>query len=111
MFGNGEGLRAESILEKEGINTNMTALMSVNQAIIRESMEILDKGNFKTKIIVGSIRNLTDVPQAAIAGAHVLTIPYKILAQMSQHPKTEETIKEFDSAWLEFKKAEGSGMR
>ncbi len=63
-------MKAVSILEKEGIKTNMTALMSVNQAVIKESREILDKGNFKTKILV----------------------------QMPKHPKTEETIKEIDSA-------------
>ncbi len=133
MFGNGDGLRAVSELEKEGIKTNMTALMCVNQVmlaasagatyasiffnrvkdykedpqvVIRESRELLEKWNFKTRIIVGSIRSPADLSQAAVAGAHILTIPYKILLQMPQHPKTEETIKEFDLAWQEFKKAE-----
>ncbi len=138
MFGDGSGLRVVSVLEKEGIKTNMTALMCVNQVmlaasagatyasifynrvkdsgedpkvVVRESRELLDRGNFRTKIIVGSIRKPDDLKEAAVAGTHILTIPYKILMQMPQHPKTEETIKEFDSAWVEFKRAEGSGMR
>ena len=36
----------------------------------------------------------------------IVTVPYKILMQMPYHQKTEETIKEFDQAWLEFKRAE-----
>jgi transaldolase len=56
----------------------------------------------ETRTIVGSIRRSENVTEAAIAGAHIVTIPYKILIQMPYHPKTEETIKEFDQAWLEF---------
>ncbi len=138
MFGDGSGLKVVSILEKEGIKTNMTALMCINQvmlaasagatyasifynrvkdfgedpkAVVRESRDFLDRGKFKTKIIVGSIRKPDDLQQAAVAGAHILTIPYKIFVQMPQHPKTEETIKEFDSAWVEFKRAEVGGMK
>ena len=40
---------------------------------------------------------------AAEAGAHIVTIPPKILEQMPYHPKTEETIREFDRAWEEFR--------
>jgi transaldolase len=58
-----------------------------------------------TRIIVGSIRKPEDVNEAAKARAHVITIPYKILVQMPYHRKTEETIKEFDDAWLEFLKS------
>jgi len=133
MFGDGRGLHAASILDKEGIKTNMTALMSTQQVwlaaragatfasiffnrvkdygddpekVIAESRALIDRGNFKTRIIVGSIRKPEDVMQAALAGAHIVTIPYKILKQMPFHPKTEETIAEFDRAWEEFKKAE-----
>jgi transaldolase len=76
--------------------------------VIQESKRIIDEGRFTTKIIVGSIRKPEDVTEAAVAGAHIITIPYKILVQMPLHPKTEETIKEFDQAWLEFKKCETS---
>jgi hypothetical protein len=40
----------------------------------------------------------SDVVKAALAGAHIVTVPYK----MPFHQKTEETIKEFDSAWADF---------
>ena len=74
--------------------------------VVKESRALLDRMNAPTKIIVGSIRKPEDVTQAAIAGAHVITIPYKILIQMPFHKKTEETIAEFDRAWQEFKEAE-----
>jgi transaldolase len=133
MLGNGKGLRAISFLEGEGIKTNATVLMSSNQVllaakagatytslffrrikdygddperVVRESRAIIDSGGFKAKIIVGSIRDPEDVNRAALSGAHIITIPYKILIQMPRHPKTEETIKEFDLAWKEFRKAE-----
>ncbi len=133
MFSNGRGLKIVSQLHKRRVKTNMTALMSTNQVmlaakagatyasifynrvkdagedadrVVRESRALLDRMNTKTKIIVGSIRKPEDVTQAAIAGAHIVTIPYKILVQMPFHKKTEETIVEFDRAWQEFKQAE-----
>jgi len=74
--------------------------------VIQESKRIIEEGGFSTRIIIGSIRKPEDVDEGAVAGAHVITIPYKILMQMPFHQKTEDTIKEFDEAWLEFKKAE-----
>jgi transaldolase len=74
--------------------------------VIQESTQIIEKGGLDTRIIVGSIRKPEDVTQAAVAGAHIITIPYKILMQMVYHPKTEQTIAEFDRCWVEFKKAE-----
>jgi len=59
-----------------------------------------------TRIIVGSIRKPEDVAQAAVAGAHIVTIPHKILTLMPYHKKTEETIAELGRAWQEFKLAE-----
>jgi transaldolase len=74
--------------------------------VIQESKRIIEEGCLPSKIIVGSIRKPEDVNEAAVAGAHIITIPYKILMQMPSHQKTEDTIKEFDQAWLEFKKSE-----
>jgi transaldolase len=135
MFKDGRGLRIVNMLKKENIKTNMTCLITTNQVllaaevgatyasiffnrvrdsgedplkVIRESRSLIEGGHFSTKIIVGSIRKPEDVNEAAVAGAHITTIPYKILVQMPFHGKTEETIKEFDQAWLEFKKAEAS---
>jgi transaldolase len=76
------------------------------ERVVRESRALLDRMGSPTKIIVGSIRRPEDVAQAAVAGTHVITIPYKILTQMPYHKKTEETIAEFDRAWQEFKLAE-----
>jgi transaldolase len=133
MFGDGRGLKIVTELRKRHVKTNMTALVSTNQVMLaakagatyasifynrvkdaggdpqvvtRESRSIIDKIGAETRIIVGSIRKPEDLTEAAIAGADILTIPYKILIQMPYHPKTEETIKEFDQAWLEFRKAE-----
>jgi transaldolase len=133
MFGNGRGLKIISRLRRRRVKTNATALISVNQVMlaakagatyasiffnrvkdagedaeraVRESRALLDRMSSPTKIIVGSIRRPEDVAQAAVAGTHVITIPYKILTQMPYHKKTEETIAEFDRAWQEFKQAE-----
>ena len=65
-------------------------------------MSWLNYNNYKTKLIVGSIRKPGDVEEAANAGAHIITIPYKIMIAMPYHSKTEETIEEFDKAWQEF---------
>lgn len=135
MWGDGRGLKIAHKLKELGIKTNMTCMITTNQVmlatkvgatyasiffnrvkdsdgdpvkVIQESRQIIEKGGFKTKIIAGSMRRPTDVTEAAVAGAHVITIPYKIIVQMPWHWKTEETIKEFDQAWLEFKNAEKS---
>jgi transaldolase len=135
MWGDGKGLRIASRLKELGIKTNITCLISTNQMllaakvgatyaslffnrvrdakedpvkVIEESKRIFEEAGFSTRIIVGSIRKPEDVKEAVVAGAHIITIPYKILVQMPSHWKTEETIKEFDQAWLEFKKAERS---
>ena len=129
MFKDGRGLTIVNLLNKEKIKTNMTALMNVNQLllaakagatyasifynrikdadgnpnkVISNSRKILDREQLDTKIIVGSIRRLGDVSESIISGAHIVTIPYKILISLPWHWKTEETIKEFDMAWLEF---------
>jgi len=133
MFGDGRGLRIISELGRRNVKTNATALVSVNQVmlaakaratyasiffnrvkdagedaerVVRESRALLDKMDTATRMIVGSIRKPEDVTQAAVAGAHIVTIPYKILIQMPFHKKTEETIAEFDRAWQEFKRVE-----
>ena len=133
MLADGSGLKAVRILEDEGIKTNVTAMMSVNQAfltitagasyaslffnrirdsgdnpveVIKQSRKIIDEGGYKTKLIVGSIRNPNDVIEIASAYPHIITIPYKILDQMPYHETTVKTLQEFDQAWNEFKAAE-----
>ena len=138
MYPNGMGMRIVSKLKEENIKTNMTVMVNTNQIllaakagatyasiffnrakdagidpvkVIRESKRLIEEGGLDTKIIVGSIRKKEDVTEAAVAGAHVITIPYKILMQMVYHPKTEETIAEFDRCWVEFKQAEKGSSR
>jgi transaldolase len=69
---------------------------------IRQTRTLLDEEGLKAKIIAGSIRQPKDVLEASVAGAHILTIPYKIMAQLPFHAKSEETIREFDKAWQDF---------
>ena len=123
MLADGSGLNAVKILEKEGINTNVTAMMTVNQAmlaitagasyaslfynrirdsgldpieVVKQSRAIIDNGNYKTKLIVGSIRNPSDVEEIASANPNIITIPFKILKQMPHHERTVSTLEEFD---------------
>lgn len=133
MFGNGRGLILAKKLHKEKIKTNLTCLITSNQVmlsalagatyasiffcrvrdagedpvkVIQDSKRMIEESNLPTKIIVGSIRKPEDAAEAAAAGAHIITITPKVLLQMPFHQKTEDTIKEFDHAWLEFKKTE-----
>lgn len=120
------GLQAVRLLREKGIKTNVTAVMSVNQAllaglagatyasiffsrindigydgtqVIREAATLYKQNGFATKIIVGSLRLVTQINEAALAGADILTVPYKLLVQLAQHPQTEKTIQEFLTAW------------
>ena len=133
MLPDGSGLKAVKILESEGVKTNVTAMMSPNQAflaitadatyaslffnrirdsgsnpveVVKQSRAIIDNGGFKTKLIVGSIRSPDDVLEIVSTNPHVITIPYKILKEMPYHERTVSTLEEFDRAWEEFKKAE-----
>lgn len=132
MYKDGTGLRVVKTLASEHIKTNVTTLMSAQQALlaakagasyvslfyrrikdagqdpereIRMCAELLERGGIPSKIIAGSIRESQDVLLAAAAGAHIVTVPPKILEQMPYHAKTEETILEFDRAWEEFRTA------
>ena len=145
MMGNGDGLKAVKILSANGIKTNVTACMTLNQTflaanagatyvslfynrikdwlketmkcnesfaiitasnVIRETMNMLEKGNYATQLIVGSIRKPTDVEDIILANPDIITIPTKILKQMPYNDMTEKTLKEFDKAWIDFCKTE-----
>jgi transaldolase len=126
-----EGLKAVTQLEKiERVKTNVTAIMATNQAIlaalsgasyasifygrvsdmgydpvgvIKETSALYKELNIGTKLIVGSIRTILDVNKALLAGADIVTVPFPILKKMTQNPKTEETVREFNSIWKEMK--------
>lgn len=129
MYGDGRGLQVVRQLAKERIKTNMTVMMTFNQLvlaakagatyvslfynrskeagenpaqIIRDYVEVAKEGNLSARLIVGSIRTPEDVALAVAAGAHIMTVPAKILRQMPFNKRTEETIEEFDKAWQDF---------
>jgi transaldolase len=120
------GMRVLHQLATRGVHTNVTCLMSFNQAylaslagatyvslfsgrvrdmgydvrpIIQETRAILDREKLASKIIVGSVRHLMDVNEALQCGAHILTVPPAILRKMLWNPRTDETIREFNTAW------------
>ena len=121
-----EGLKAVRTLSQEGIRTNMTLLFSPSQALlaakagatyvspfvgrlddvsyvgmelISQIRTIFDNYGFTTEIIVASIRNPLHVVDAAMMGADVATIPFKVLLQLSHHPLTDIGIKKFLEDW------------
>lgn len=109
-------------LESEGIKVNATVALSLGQVILSaktgatyisifaakvgdeggnhsqvivDSVDWLKRWNYKNRIIVGSIRYVADVLQAAMAGAHVITILPRFIPKMADHNYTKETIRQF----------------
>jgi len=66
---------------------------------IRVTREYIDSMKLDVEIICGSIRNIHDAEMCLAAGAHIVTLPYNILLQMLEHPKTDEAVEEFNNAW------------
>ena len=120
------GLRVGRRLLGLGMLTNVTCVMSFNQAylaavagatyvsifsgrvrdmgydvrpVIGDTRALLDREGLPTKLIVGSVRHPMDVHEALTAGAHVVTATPAILRRMLHNPKTEQTISEFSAAW------------
>ena len=129
MAGDGSGLEAIHKLSSMGIPINATVMITPAQAVlaaqagasyaslffnrikdagedpvmaIQQTRSIFESSSIRTKIIAGSMRQPRDVIDAALAGAHIITVPYKIMAQLPFHPKSQETIEEFNRAWQEF---------
>ena len=116
-------LGAINALTREGIAVNATVILSFNQAILAAKAgaaylsifagRVADEGNdpnlvirnvrtwltaweSPAKIIVGSIRTVMDIQSAALAGAHIITIPPQFLPRMVDHKYTRETVKQFN---------------
>jgi len=83
-------------------DTSLDDARKITNGNIVTSRRIIDAQGFKTKIICGSIRKPNDAAYCFHSGAHIVTVTPKVLEQMPFHPKTEETIAEFDEAWKEF---------
>lgn len=121
------GLEVIHTLERErDVRVNVTCMMNSNQAAlammagatyvslfvgritdlgydadaaIAETAQYIERGGFAARIIAGSMRGVGDIQRAFLAGAHIVTTPYKLLAAMVHHPRTVETIAEFKAAW------------
>jgi len=121
-----EGLKAVHHFAKNNIKTNVTLIFSANQALlaaragatyvspflgrlddighdgmglISEIVQIFDLHQLKTEIIAASIRHPMHVTQAALNGAHIGTMPFKVIEQMSKHPLTDSGIEKFLEDW------------
>jgi len=121
-----EGLKAIKVVAKEGIKTNVTLVFSPTQALmaakagatyvspfvgrlddishngmhlVRQILTIFKNYEFSTEVIVASVRHPLHVVDAAIAGAHIATIPFKVIEQLSKHPLTDVGIDRFLKDW------------
>ncbi|MDO5101136.1 MAG: fructose-6-phosphate aldolase [Eubacteriales bacterium] len=117
-----EGLKACKVLSSEGIKTNVTLIFTPNQALlaaragatyvspflgrlddinvtgidlIHDIVEIFTVAGLDTEIIAASIRTPIHVTDCALAGAHIATVPYKVIEQMTKHPLTDVGIIKF----------------
>ena len=126
-----DGMRAVKMLSKKGIKTNVTLVFSPSQALIaakagatyvspfvgrlddvsedgmqlvRDILEIYCNYGFKTEVIVASVRHPEHVIESAKAGAHVATVPPKVLEQLWNHPLTDKGIQKFKEDYEKTKK-------
>ena len=124
-----EGLKATSVLSKKGIKTNLTLIFSSAQALlaaragasyvspfvgrlddigadgiscVADIAQIFSLHKIKTEIISASIRSPESVTDSALAGAHIATVPYKVLMQMLKHPLTDLGLEKFRSDWAKY---------
>jgi transaldolase len=121
-----EGLKAVRTCSNEGIKVNVTLCFSAVQALlaakagaayispfvgrlddiatdgmqlIGEILEIYDHYDFKTEVLVASVRHPMHVQQAARMGAHVATCPLSVLLQLAKHPLTDIGLAKFLADW------------
>lgn len=126
-----EGLKAVKALSDLNIETNVTLIFNANQALLaaragatyvspflgrlddigHDGMELIstisqifDRFDIKTEIIAASIRHSLHVTEAALNGAHIATVPYKVLGQLVKHPLTDSGIEQFLADWEEVNK-------
>lgn len=117
-----EGLKAVKVLSAEGIKTNVTLIFNANQALLAaragasyvspflgrlddisvRGIELIEQiakmfkvANIEAEIIAASVRNPIHALDCALAGAHISTIPYSVIEQMTKHPLTDAGIEKF----------------
>jgi transaldolase len=120
------GLTAMSTFAEEGIKTNCTLVFSTAQGLlaakagatylspfvgrlddigqdgmdmVRELSAVLEIHGMEAEIIVASTRSPRHVIEGALAGAHIATVPFKVLEQMAHHPLTDKGIAQFEADW------------
>ncbi len=121
-----EGLKAVKMLAKEGIKTNVTLCFSPVQALMaakagaayispfvgrlddishrgmelaEQIITIYENYGFETEVIVASVRNVIHVLDAALMGADIATIPFKVISQLIRHPLTDIGLEKFLADW------------
>ncbi|HPC04375.1 MAG TPA: fructose-6-phosphate aldolase [Syntrophales bacterium] len=121
-----EGLKATRVLSEQGIAVNETLIFSPSQALlaakagasyvspfvgrlddishtgmdlVEQILTIFDNYDLNCEVIVASVRNPLHVVEAAMLGAHIATMPFKILEQLIRHPLTDLGIEKFLADW------------
>jgi transaldolase len=121
-----DGLKATRIFREEGTKVNVTLCFSAAQALlaakagasyispfigrlddigqngmqlISDIVQIYDNYNFETEVLAASIRHPMHIVDAALVGAHVATIPFKVIQQLVKHPLTDKGLESFLSDW------------
>ncbi|MEB3207170.1 MAG: fructose-6-phosphate aldolase [Vampirovibrionales bacterium] len=121
-----EGVKAVSQLSAEGIATNVTLVFSANQAllaaragatlissfvgrlddigfdglqVIEQCVQMVEAYELPSQVLAASIRHPLHVTQSMEVGAHIATVPFKVLQQMYNHPLTEKGIAQFKADW------------
>ena len=121
-----EGLNATTRMASQGIKVNVTLCFSVTQALlaakagawcvspfigrlddissngmqlIRQIMTIFKTYDFRTRVLVASVRHPQHVVQAALAGVHICTMPFGVFQQMVKHPLTDLGVNKFVADW------------
>ena len=130
-----EGLEAISRFAEEGIKTNCTLIFTANQGllaakagasilspfigrlddineegmiVVRELVAIVELHDIETEVLTASVRHPRHVTEAALAGSHIATLPFKVLQQMVHHPLTDKGIVTFRSDWEKARQAAAS---
>ena len=128
-----DGIKAIKTFSEEGIRTNCTLCFSAPQALIaakagatyispfigrlddiasegmtliRQIVEIYANYGFETEVLAASIRHPLHVVEAALAGADVATMPFKVINQLLQHPLTDSGLERFLADWKKYEAAQ-----
>jgi transaldolase len=121
-----EGIRATKALSSEGIRVNVTLCFSPSQALIaakagayiispfvgrlddvstsgtdlvRSILQIYENYGYRTQVLAASLRSPAHVVDAALAGAHIATMPFKVMDMLFNHPLTDKGLEQFMKDW------------